>query len=144
VHLAVAARTDTGRMRRGNEDNLHADANEYRGLFIVADGMGGHAAGEIASQMAVDLLSSELADLNDLTAPDAGPRLSETLRQANRSVYQRTVTELERSTMGTAASALVLSYTHRLIRLVVDSSIYLLRDCVMQPLTREHYLVQDQ
>src|SRR5215212_7697218 len=53
-------------MRRGNEDNLYADANEYRGLFIVADGMGGHAAGEVASQMAVDLISSELADLNDL------------------------------------------------------------------------------
>ena len=70
MHLAVSARTDTGRLRKGNEDNLYADANEYRGLFIVADGMGGHAAGEVASQMAVDLISSELADLNDLTAAD--------------------------------------------------------------------------
>ncbi len=77
-------------MRRGNEDNLHADANEYRGLFIVADGMGGHAAGEIASQMAVDLLSAELADLNDLTAENSERKLSETLREANRSVYRRT------------------------------------------------------
>src|SRR5688500_20342470 len=93
-------------MRRGNEDNLHADANEYRGLFIVADGMGGHAAGEIASQMAVDLLSSQPADLNDLTAPEAGPRLSEPLRQAHTSVYQRATTELEKSGLGTTASAL--------------------------------------
>ena len=71
VHLAVSARTDTGRLRKGNEDNLYADANEYRGLFIVADGMGGHAAGEVASQMAVDLIASELADLNDLASPDS-------------------------------------------------------------------------
>ena len=69
-------------MRRGNEDNLHADANEHRGLFIVADGMGGHAAGEIASQMAVDVLSSELKDVNDLTSREAENKLSEALKLA--------------------------------------------------------------
>jgi PPM family protein phosphatase len=144
VHLAVAARTDTGRMRRGNEDNLHADANEYRGLFIVADGMGGHAAGEIASQMAVDLIAAELADLNDLTAQGAEGKLSETLREANRIVYQRTTKELEKSGMGTTASALLLSDTHYLIGHVGDSRIYLLRDGTMKQLTRDHSLVQEQ
>ena len=84
-------------MRRGNEDNLHADANEYRGLFIVADGMGGHAAGEIASQMAVEVLTAELAEVNDLTAPDSAEKLSQALKLANRSVYQRTTRELEKS-----------------------------------------------
>lgn len=144
MHLAVSARTDTGRLRKGNEDNLYADANEYRGLFIVADGMGGHAAGEVASQMAVDLIASELADLNDLAADEAGPRVSDTLRLANRQVFQRTMKEVEKTGMGSTASALLLSDTRYLIGHVGDSRIYLVRDGSMNQLTRDHSLVQDQ
>src|SRR4029079_7865357 len=144
VHLAVAASTDTGRMRRGNEDNLHADANEHRGLFIVADGMGGHAAGEIASQMAVDVLSSELKDVNDLRSREAENKLAEALKLANRTVYQRTTKELEKSGMGSTASALLLSDTHYLIGHVGDSRIYLVRDGNMRQLTKDHSLVQEQ
>jgi protein phosphatase len=144
VHLAVSARTDTGRLRKGNEDNLYADANEYRGLFIVADGMGGHAAGEVASQMAVDLIASELADLNDLAAPESGSRVSETLRLANRVVFQRTMKEVEKTGMGSTASALLLSDTRYLIGHVGDSRIYLVRDGGMTQLTKDHSLVQEQ
>ncbi len=144
MHLAVSARTDTGRLRKGNEDNLYADANEYRGLFIVADGMGGHAAGEIASQMAVDLLAQELADLNDLAAPGAGTRLSETLKLANRTVFQRTMKEVDKTGMGSTASALLISDTRYLIGHVGDSRIYLVRDGVMTQLTHDHSLVQEQ
>jgi serine/threonine protein phosphatase PrpC len=144
VHLAVSARTDTGRLRKGNEDNLYADANEYRGLFIVADGMGGHAAGEIASQMAVDVLAAELADLNDLSAPDAGQRLADTLKLANRSVFQRTMKEVDKTGMGSTASALLISDTRFLIGHVGDSRIYLVRDGVMTQLTHDHSLVQEQ
>ncbi|MDQ3244293.1 MAG: Stp1/IreP family PP2C-type Ser/Thr phosphatase [Gemmatimonadota bacterium] len=144
VHLAVSARTDTGRLRKGNEDNLYADANEYRGLFIVADGMGGHAAGEVASQMAVDLIARELAEVNNLASPEAGTRLSDTLRLANRQVFQRTMSEVEKTGMGSTASALLLSDTRYLIGHVGDSRIYLVRDGMMQQLTRDHSLVQEQ
>ncbi len=144
MHLAVSARTDTGRLRKGNEDNLYANANDYRGLFIVADGMGGHAAGEVASQMAVDLIASELASLNDLAAPDAGPRVAETLRLANRQVFQRTMREVEKTGMGSTASALLLSDTRYLIGHVGDSRVYLVRDGKMRQLTRDHSLVQEQ
>jgi protein phosphatase len=131
-------------LRKGNEDNLYADANEYRGLFIVADGMGGHAAGEVASQMAVDLISSELADLNDLTAAEAPQRVSDTLRLANKQVFQRTTREIDKTGMGSTASALLLSDTHYLIGHVGDSRIYLVRDGEMKQLTRDHSLVQEQ
>ena len=144
VHLAVSARTDTCRLRKGNEDNLYADANEYRGLFIVADGMGGHAAGEVASQMAVDLIAGELADLNDLADPASGPRVAETLRLTNRLVFQRTMKEVEKTGMGSTASALLISDTRYLIGHVGDSRIYLVRDGNMTQLTRDHSLVQDQ
>ena len=137
MHLAVSARTDTGRLRKGNEDNLYADANEYRGLFIVADGMGGHAAGEVASQMAVDLISSELSDLNDLGVPEAGERVARTLKLANRQVFQRTMREVEKTGMGSTASALLLSDTRYLIGHVGDSRIYLVRDGEIRQISSE-------
>src|SRR5437016_7373052 len=100
VLLAVAARTDVGRIRKGNEDSLHASANAYRGLFIVADGMGGHAAGEVASEMAVEMVSHELSDLNDLEAANAHDRIASALRDANRAVYERTRTERDERRVG--------------------------------------------
>jgi protein phosphatase len=106
--------------------------------------MGGHAAGEIASQMAVDLISQELSDLNDLAAADAGARVAQTLRMANRQVFQRTMREVEKTGMGSTASALLLSDTRYLIGHVGDSRIYLVRDGEMRQITRDHSLVQEQ
>jgi protein phosphatase len=144
VHLAVAARTDVGRVRRGNEDSLHADANPYRGIFIVADGMGGHAAGEVASEMAVQIVSKDLATVNDIESSDSRERVSDALRDANRAVYERTRKEVEKAGMGTTVSALLLSDTHYLIGHVGDSRIYLVREGAMSQLTRDHSLVQEQ
>ncbi|HUR00441.1 MAG TPA: Stp1/IreP family PP2C-type Ser/Thr phosphatase [Gemmatimonadaceae bacterium] len=144
MHLAVAARTDVGRIRKGNEDSLHASANAYRGLFIVADGMGGHAAGEVASEMAVEMVSRDLSDLNDLETPDAHRRVSTALRDANRAVYERTRIERDKLGMGSTVSALLLSEHHYLVGHVGDSRIYLVREGRMQQLTRDHSLVQEQ
>ncbi len=144
VHLAVAARTDVGRVRKGNEDSLHASANAYRGLFIVADGMGGHAAGEVASEMAVEIVSHDLSDLNDLDAADSHDRVARSLRDANRAVFQRTRTERDKLGMGSTVSALLLSETKYVVGHVGDSRIYLVRDGEMHQLTRDHSLVQEQ
>ena len=144
MHLAVAARTDVGRIRKGNEDSLHASANAYRGLFIVADGMGGHAAGEVASEMAVEMVSHELANLNDLKSADAFDRVASSLRAANRAVYERTRTERDKLGMGSTVSALLLSESRFLVGHVGDSRIYLVRDGHMQQLTKDHSLVQEQ
>ena len=144
MHFAVAAGTDVGRVRKGNEDSFFADANEYRGLFIVADGMGGHAAGEVASRMTVDLVSRDLAELNDLESAQAFETVSQALRHANRAVYERTMAEREKFGMGTTASLLVLADERFIIGHVGDSRIYLLRDGELRQLTHDHSVVQEQ
>lgn len=106
--------------------------------------MGGHAAGEIASEMAVQIVSGDLAELNNLELEGAPEQVSEALRGANRAVFQRTRTELEKAGMGTTVSVLLLSDTHYIIGHVGDSRIYLLRDGQMSQLTRDHSLVQEQ
>jgi PPM family protein phosphatase len=144
VQLSVAARTDVGRIRAGNEDSLYADASESRGLFIVADGMGGHAAGEVASEMAVAIVAEQLAVLDSASSPDAPDRVADALRRANDAIYRRTVLEADKQGMGTTASVLVLSDAGYVIGQVGDSRIYLLRDGTLRQLTKDHSYVQEQ
>ncbi len=105
--------------------------------------MGGHAAGEVASEMAVEMVSHELSDLNDLAGPDAQERIARALRDANRAVYERTRTERDKLGMGSTVSALLLSETRYLVGHVGDSRIYLVRDGEMRQLTKDHSLVQE-
>jgi protein phosphatase len=143
VDLTVAARTDVGMIRSGNEDSFFAHATRERGIFIVADGMGGHAAGEVASEMTVQIISRELHDLKDADAP-AEERISDSIRLANRAVYERTIQESDKQGMGTTASVLIVSGTRYLIGQVGDSRIYLLRDGALKQLTKDHSYVQEQ
>ena len=123
---------------------MHASANAFRGLFIVADGMGGHAAGEVASEMAVEIVSHDLSDLNDLDSSDSHDRVARSLRDANRAVFERTRTERDKLGMGSTVSALLLSETRYVVGHVGDSRIYIVRDGVMHQLTKDHSLVQEQ
>jgi len=66
--------------------------------------MGGHAAGEVASEMAVEMVSHDLSDLNDLEAADSHERVAHALRDANRAVYERTRTERDKLGMGSTVS----------------------------------------
>ncbi len=144
MHLAVAARTDTGMIRSGNEDSYFADASSARGLFVVADGMGGHAAGEVASEMTVQIVAQELMAHSDWTLDAIEHGVSDALRKANTAVFERTVTEVDKQGMGTTASVLVLSGGWFLIGQVGDSRIYLLRDGQLRQLTKDHSYVQEQ
>jgi len=144
VRLLHAARTDVGMIRSGNEDNFAVSANGDRGLFIVADGMGGHAAGEVASEMAVQTIQRELNAVRDLDDRSTPQKVMEALKTANRNIHDRTITEVDKQGMGTTASVLLLSGTRYLIGQVGDSRVYLLRDGALQQLTKDHSYVQEQ
>ncbi len=144
MNLLYAARTDVGMIRSGNEDNFAVDANGARGIFIVADGMGGHAAGEVASEMAVQIIQRELSPVVDLVNDEVTKLVANTLRKANRAIHDRTITEVDKQGMGTTASVLLLSGTRYLIGQVGDSRIYLMRDGTLQQLTKDHSYVQEQ
>ena len=130
----IASRTDPGRQRRGNEDNAFVRAP----LFVVADGMGGAQAGEVASRIAVDAFEQAL--------PDAGSpetRLADRVREANRQIYERSLEEQDRAGMGTTLTAAYLDDAGLTIAHVGDSRAYLFRNGSLIRLTHDHSLVEE-
>lgn len=126
-------RTDTGRQRRGNEDAYYARAP----LFVVADGMGGAQAGEVASRIAVETFEQGL--------PDSGAvedRLVSRIHEANERIHALSQTERERAGMGTTLTAAYLDDAHVAIAHVGDSRAYMFRDGELRRLTKDHTLVQ--
>ncbi|HXF94685.1 MAG TPA: Stp1/IreP family PP2C-type Ser/Thr phosphatase [Gemmatimonadales bacterium] len=142
MHITSAGRTDVGVIRSGNEDNYLMVPD--RGIFVVADGMGGHAAGEVASEMAVRLIARELGSLRGLTDEQVAERMRGAIRSANGAIFQRTLTEHDKRGMGTTVTALVLYGGRFLIGQVGDSRAYLLRDGKLVQLTKDHSYVQEQ
>ena len=141
MHFTCAARTDVGTVRSGNEDSYLMLAG--RGLFIVADGMGGHAAGEVASEMAVRITSHELGSLRGLSEAEASDRMGAALRAANKAIFERTLAEHDKLGMGTTATVLLFMRRRYLIGQVGDSRAYLFRNGELLHLTRDHSLVQE-
>jgi protein phosphatase len=137
TQLRAGAATDVGRVRTNNEDQLLVADN----LFAVADGMGGHAAGEVASQIAVETLRAAFGD--NRTADG----LADAVRQANRAVWQRATEQPELRGMGTTvtAAALVEEDGEDLLAIanVGDSRSYLLRDGELDQITDDHSLPEE-
>ena len=144
MELKVGARSDVGMIRSGNEDNFFAEADERRGVFVVADGMGGHAAGEVASEMAVQIVARHLLVLTSVLESSAADKVATSMKDANRAIYDRMLAEVDKQGMGTTASVLVLSDNQFLIGQIGDSRIYLLRDGALTQLTKDHSYVQEQ
>ncbi len=144
MQIKVGARTDVGMVRSGNEDNFFAEADAKRGVFVVADGMGGHAAGEVASEMAVQIIARTLLPLQSVKADGAPALVAQALKDANRAIYERMLAEVDKQGMGTTASVLVMSDEGYLIGQIGDSRIYLLRDGALTQITKDHSYVQEQ
>ena len=131
-------------VRSGNEDSFFAEADARRGVFMVADGIGGHAAGEVASEMAVQIVARALLQLESVTQADSSNRTAQSLRDANRAIYDRMLAENDKQGMGTTASVLLLSDGHYLIGQIGDSRVYMLRDGALIQITKDHSYVQEQ
>jgi PPM family protein phosphatase len=128
-----AARTDTGRQRHANEDSYYARSPVY----VVADGMGGAQAGEVASRIAADTFDEEMGDGN----PEE--QLAGRAREANRRIFELARADASRSGMGTTLTGALLSNDEVSIVHVGDSRAYLLRDGELRQLTRDHSLVEE-
>jgi protein phosphatase len=134
VAAETIAKTDTGRQRRDNEDSMLARAP----VFVVADGMGGAQAGEVASQIAIDAFRQGL--------PDSGTpeeRLATRAREANQRIHEISRAEHERAGMGTTLTAAYLDDSNLAIAHVGDSRAYLFRDGSLKRLTQDHSLVDE-
>ena len=129
-------RTDRGRHRRINEDCAWFDAR--RGLYAVADGMGGHLAGEVASRMAIDAVAA----LPPMDAPSA-QALRAMMQETNRAILVHAEADEQTRGMGTTCTVLWLAGDRALIAHVGDSRVYRLRDGVLEQLTRDHSLVEE-
>jgi protein phosphatase len=126
VKLRVGVATDIGRVREKNEDSYLVEEP----LFAVADGMGGHKGGDVASQLALETIEGE---------PTAD--LAKRLRDANAAVFERSQSDRSVTGMGTTVTAVVVEGTSALFAHVGDSRAYLLRAGDLRQLTDDHTLV---
>ena len=142
MRFTCAARTDVGVVRSGNEDSYLMASD--RGLFIVADGMGGHAAGEVASDMATRIIPEEYRPARGMSDDELMSQMIGAIRSANEAIFHRTLSEHDKRGMGTTATVLHLLPRRYLIGQVGDSRAYLLRGGVLSQLTKDHSYVQEQ
>ncbi len=145
--LEIAALTDVGKVRQFNEDSIGIDAET--GTVLVADGMGGHRAGEVASRMASDLIMAELHEAvsglgNETGMIAALHAANQAIKRANRAVFAASQTQAAYKGMGTTL-ALALFHNNKVVLAHVgDSRIYRLRGNALQLLTRDDSMLRDQ
>ena len=150
--LEIATCTDPGMVRSHNEDSIAADA--ANGLVVLADGMGGYNAGEVASGMATTVIVTEMRqlltgvkphDVDKGSSEEVAARLvREQVLKANTSIYQAAQSQPQYAGMGTTL-VVCLFYDNRvLVAHLGDSRLYMLRDGKFRQVTRDHSLLQEQ
>jgi len=151
VELEFWASTDNGKQRDHNEDNFLID--KHLSLFVVADGMGGHAAGEVASSLCVRRVREAVAENNDLVerfvSGEAVDRtevlrmLEHAVQAACSAIYQRAQKQQDKRGMGTTCTLLLIAGQRGFIAHVGDSRIYLTRQSQVHQLSEDHSLINE-
>jgi protein phosphatase len=143
--MIAAGMTDVGRMRPTNQDQYLIDAG--LGVYAVADGMGGHAAGEVAAGLAIEALARSMRESGGAHAPTvehAVDRLTAALNAGNRRICETVIERTEWRGMGTTMVVLLRLGDRALIANVGDSRAYLFRDGALRQLTSDHSWVNEQ
>jgi len=151
--VEVAGKTDVGCVRANNEDNFGYDSR--CGIYVVCDGMGGQAAGEVASKLGVDVVLSyfreaaESGSYPQVGEPlegvsEGGQALASAIRLANRTIHETGHEQAGRAGMGSTMVAVLIRDQVLSVANVGDSRIYLVRHGSIQQLTQDHSLVMEQ
>ena len=149
--ITVVRQTHTGLLREHNEDAIASDCSI--GLLLLADGMGGYKAGEVASEIAVLMIAAELTDAMQQSSryrlssavrlPEAKMML-DAVKKANATIYQISQNEPQCAGMGTTLVAAIFTSNQLVVGHIGDSRLYRLRDQVLTQLTEDHSLIQEQ
>lgn len=149
----IYGRTDVGRKRTNNEDSFRID--EEINFFVVADGMGGHSSGEVASKMAVDVICDSMRQfvVNGQKAivgkinpqfSERANQLASSVRLSNQFIYESAKTKPQHQGMGTTVDGVLIQKNKIHIGHVGDSRVYLVREGSLHQLTQDHSVVADQ
>jgi protein phosphatase len=150
--LEIATCTDPGMVRSHNEDSVAADA--AHGLAVLADGMGGYNAGEVASGMATTVITTEIQQLLAKVKPYdvdpvsnkiiAGELVREQVMKANATIYHAAQSQPQYAGMGTTLVVCLFYDNKALVAHLGDSRLYRMRDGALKQITRDHSLLQEQ
>ncbi len=149
--IRFAGHTDVGRVRSHNEDAIHIPSE--MALGVVADGMGGHAAGDVASALAVETIAEYYGNSGQYE-PDTFPfrlpslelernRMTTAIKLANSRIFETSASDPDKKGMGCTVEAIYFAQERVYIGHVGDSRVYRIRDGVMRQLTEDHSLLND-
>jgi serine/threonine protein phosphatase PrpC len=149
IDLTSLGATDVGQVRSANQDSFYADDKQR--LYLVADGMGGHAGGEIASGLCVDIIPLYVKDQEPLfeqckSHPDQriANALASSINFASTKIYEKALENPKLKGMGTTATVLKITGNYAYIAHVGDSRCYLVRCGYIYQITNDHSLVSEQ
>ncbi len=144
--MHIGSSTDIGKHREINQDSYFVSEEQELPLFIIADGMGGHKAGEVASKMAIDIIKEKILEkAKDIKLEEniIAEIIREAIESANVKVYEASKEKEECSGMGTTITMTYILDNKAFIGQVGDSRAYLLRDNELIQLTKDHSLVAE-
>lgn len=146
IILDIGMKTDAGRIRDNNQDAYYIPLDGEEPLFIIADGMGGHKAGEIASNLAVEIISKNFnSDLNlgDFGEECIKKKIFNSIDEANNKIYNKAKSEEKCSGMGTTVTLAYVTDKNLYIGHVGDSRAYVLSNNKLSQVTEDHSLVEE-